>query len=222
MKQLKRIQPGPQVLDKFDFNSDDWNKLTSSDKKEIWVELVKMQGKVCAYCERKIDLFKAGDKHIEHFKRKGIHKSLTFDWGNLFGSCGERNRCGFYKDKQSYMEANLLKADEANPDDYFIFSSTGELSIKSNLPAQLKIVASETIRVFNLNPISGGVKSERRSSLQKSLASIKQYVKIAEDLINAGEDIVSTRQMVRDDYYNLIHNREFSTAHKHVFESFLL
>ncbi|HGF5952499.1 retron system putative HNH endonuclease [Escherichia coli] len=121
MKFLRRIYPGPNVLSSYDFNTQTWDDVSSSDKKDIWVDLVKMQGKVCAYCERKINLTKEGDKHIEHFKRKGIHRELTFNWENLFGSCGEKQRCGFYKDKQEYNEGDLLKADEMDPEDFFCF-----------------------------------------------------------------------------------------------------
>ncbi|WP_440482014.1 retron system putative HNH endonuclease [Serratia marcescens] len=86
MKHLHRVHPGPDVLRKYDCKTQTWDDVSSSDKKAIWVELVKMQGKVCAYCERKIDLHKEGDKHIEHFKRKGSHKGLTFGNPPIFWS----------------------------------------------------------------------------------------------------------------------------------------
>lgn len=53
MKYLSRQMPGPSVLNKFDYRRDDWNSLSSNDKKEIWEEIIKMQGKLCAYCEKK-------------------------------------------------------------------------------------------------------------------------------------------------------------------------
>ncbi|UYK97770.1 retron Ec78 anti-phage system effector HNH endonuclease PtuB [Pantoea stewartii] len=221
MKYLHRHIPGPEVLNNYDHTSQDWSALSSGDKKEIWVELVKMQGKTCAYCERKIDLHKLGDKHIEHFKRKGIYKELTFDWINLFGSCGEKNRCGFFKDKQTYNEAHLLKADETDPNDFFHFSVTGDVIPRANLSPQKKIIADETLRVFNLNPSNGGVKSERASSLSKSLKTIKEYVGLAISLIESGDEIEGVREYIREEYLSLIKTREFYTAHRHVFESLL-
>lgn len=221
MKYLHRHMPGPEILNNFDCELHDWSTLTSNNKKEIWKELVKMQGKTCAYCERKIDLHKSGDKHIEHFKRKGIYKELTFDWKNLFGSCGEKNRCGFYKDKQNYDEKNLLKADEKDPNDFFHFSITGEVLPRPNLTPINNLIAVETIRVFNLNPKNGGVKSERASSLSKSLKTIREYVGMAKSLIDSGENAEDVREYIREEYLSLIKSREFSTAHRQVFENFL-
>ena len=203
MKFLRRIYPGPNVLSSYDFNTQTWDDVSSSDKKDIWVDLVKMQGKVCAYCERKINLTKEGDKHIEHFKRKGIHRELTFNWENLFGSCGEKQRCGFYKDKQEYNEGDLLKADEMDPEDFFVFIYSGDVIVKPEINERNKVIAEVTLRVFNLNP------------------TIKGYVKIAQDLIDSGEDAEEVRQYVRDEYYEKISQMDFKTARKHVFEAFL-
>ncbi|MBN3214581.1 retron Ec78 anti-phage system effector HNH endonuclease PtuB [Pectobacterium polaris] len=221
MKYLHRHIPGPEILNNFDHKLHDWSSLTSNDKKEIWIELIKMQGKTCAYCERKIDLHKLGDKHIEHFKRKGIYKELTFDWMNLFGSCGEKNRCGFFKDKQNYDEAHLLKADETDPNDFFHFSLTGDVVPRPNLSPNNELIAVETLRVFNLNPSNGGVKSERASSLSKGLKTIREYVGMAQSLIDSGEKAEDVREYIREEYFSLIKSHEFFTAHRHVFETFL-
>lgn len=221
MKFLRRIFPGPSVLSGYDFNTQTWDDISSSDKKAIWVDLVKMQGKLCAYCERKINLTKEGDKHIEHFKRKGTHRELTFDWGNLFGSCGEKQRCGFYKDKQKYNEGDLLKADVMDPEDFFIFIYSGDVIVKPGINNRNKEIAEVTLRVFNLNPETGGVKAERRNVLEKGIGTIKGYIKIAQDLIESGEDAEEVRQYVRDEYYEQISQMDFITARKHVFEAFL-
>lgn len=221
MKLLHRHTPGPKVLNNYNHDLHDWSSLSSKDKREIWVELVKMQGKACAYCERKIDLYKEGDKHIEHFKRKGKYKELTFDWVNLFGSCGEKDRCGFYKDKQSYNESHLLKADETDPNDFFHFSLTGDVIPRPNLSPQQNIIASETLRVFNLNPSNGGVKSERASTLSKGLKTIKMYASMAQSLIDSGEKLEEVRKYILEDYLSSIESHEFYTAHRHVFETFL-
>lgn len=218
MKFLRREYPGPEVLLKYDFNTQNWDNVSSSDKREIWTELVKMQGKVCAYCERKIDFNKAGDKHIEHFKRKGIYKELTFDWGNLFGSCGERKRCGFYKDKQKYNDDDLLKADVQNPNDFLLFVSSGEVVVKPDITERSKKIAEVTLTVFNLN---GEVKAERRSAIEKGMSTMKNYIEIAHELINSGDDINIVREYVRDSYYEQIDKMEFMSARKHVFEAFL-
>ncbi|CUZ43906.1 TIGR02646 family protein [Serratia marcescens] len=221
MKHLHRVHPGPDVLRKYDCKTQTWDDVSSSDKKAIWVELVKMQGKVCAYCERKIDLHKEGDKHIEHFKRKGSHKGLTFDWGNLFGSCGEKKRCGFYKDKQEYNESDLLKADVLDPNDFFLFIYSGDVVVKPGVNAQSKKIAEVTLSVFNLNPKYGGVKAERRSALEKGMSAMMGYIKIAQELIESGGDVDGVSQYVRDCYYEHIEKMDFISARKHVFDAFL-
>lgn len=221
MKYLQRELPGPDVLAKYDYNNHTWDDVSSHDKKEIWRHLVQMQGKVCAYCERKIDLHKEGDKHIEHFKRKGIHRELTFSWPNLFGSCGEQKRCGFYKDKQKYNETELLKVDEIDPEDFFVFLYSGDVIVKEGISGRNQVMAEVTLRVFNLNPQVGGVKAERRNVIEKDINTIKGYVKIAKELIESGEDVEEVRQCVREEYYNHISQMEFRTARKHVFDAFL-
>ncbi|MBN3066647.1 TIGR02646 family protein [Pectobacterium brasiliense] len=221
MKFLQRKYPGPSVLNKYDFNTQVWGDVPSSDRRKIWVDLIEMQGKVCAYCERKIDLNKEGDKHIEHFKRKGVHRELTFEWGNLFGSCGDRQRCGFYKDKQDYIVDDLLKADVLNPEEYFLFIYSGDVIVRPEASERMKKIAEVTLRVFNLNPENGGVKAERRSAIEKGMKTMMEYIKIAQELIECGGDPEEVRQYVRDDYYDEISKIDFMTARKHVFEAFL-
>lgn len=223
MKLLSRHLPGPSVLKNYDYNSNDWGCLSSSDKKQIWTEIIKMQGNLCAYCEKKIPHNAARNKkavrHIEHFLKKGEHKELTFEWGNLFGSCGETNRCGFYKDKQKYNDDELIKADKEDPDNFFHFSETGEVEIKPDLKQNNKKKAEVTLRVFNLNPPNGGVKAERRRVIQSNLPLIKNLVDIASNLLTSGENIDDVRCLVFEEFHEAIRERSFPTAIRHVFEN---
>ncbi|MGX5152698.1 retron Ec78 anti-phage system effector HNH endonuclease PtuB [Enterobacter hormaechei] len=224
MKYLSRQAPGPLVLNKFNFDKDDWDSLSSSDKREVWEEIIKMQGKLCAYCEKKIDHHKKpennrAERHIEHFYRKGVYKDLTFEWSNLFGSCGELQRCGFYKDKQKYDDADLIKADERDPDDFFRFFESGDVQIKSGLDRQERKMAEVTLRVFNLNPSSGGVKAERRSAIESSMTLIKELVGYASQLINSQCQVEEVRTMIFEEFNERVKDRCFTTAIKHVFEN---
>ncbi|MFP1794057.1 retron Ec78 anti-phage system effector HNH endonuclease PtuB [Lonsdalea quercina] len=223
MRLLRRHTPGPSVLNNYDYASNNWDCLSSSDKKQIWEEITKMQGKLCAYCEKKIPHHASDNKkavrHIEHFFRKGIYKELTFEWSNLFGSCGETNRCGFYKDKQNYNDNELIKADKEDPDDFFQFSETGEVEIKPDLKLNNKKKAEVTLRVFNLNPPNGGVKAERRRAIQSSLPLIKNLVDIASNLLTSGENIDDVRCLVFEEFHEKIIDRSFPTAIRHVFEN---
>ncbi|CAM6724867.1 TIGR02646 family protein [Salmonella enterica] len=224
MKYLSRQMPGPSVLNKFDYRRDDWNSLSSNDKKEIWEEIIKMQGKLCAYCEKKIEHHKSGGKnkverHIEHFYRKSYYKNLTFEWSNLFGSCGEPQRCGFYKDKQKYNDDDLIKADRQNPDVFFHFLENGDVHIREGLNEKEHKMAEVTLRVFNLNPSSGGVKAERRRAIELSMTLIKELVGCASQLIESGCEIEDVRSMVFDEFKKNVKDRCFTTAIKHVFEN---
>lgn len=222
MKHLIRQIDGPSVLNNFNYREHDWDSLSSDDKRAIWVDLIKMQGKLCAYCEKKIDHTRAerrsAVRHIEHFYRKSEHEELTFEWTNLFGSCGELNRCGFYKDKQKYNDQELIKADIHDPEKYFIFFETGVVAVRGDLNAHERNMAEVTLKVFNLNPSVGGVKAERRSAISKSMNLIDKYIKIAIELITSGEDVGEVRSMVAEEFYNEIKERCFITAIKHAFD----
>nr|WP_275780867.1 retron system putative HNH endonuclease [Enterobacter hormaechei] len=48
-----------------------------------------MQGGFCAYCECRLNR-----KHVEHFRPRKDFPALTFEWTNLFGSCGDTHKAG--------------------------------------------------------------------------------------------------------------------------------
>ena len=97
MHKLDRTAP-PRCLKKYDYRRDRWNDVTDREKHEIWQQLEKMQGRLCAYCESKL----TEKRHIEHFRQRSSFSKLTFEWENLFGSCNREDSCGKFKDKQSY------------------------------------------------------------------------------------------------------------------------
>lgn len=221
MKFLIRNPVGPTVLSEFDFNTQDWKAVKGRHKKLIWIDLVKMQGKRCAYCERKIDINSSNDKHIEHFLRKGTHKNLTFEWSNLFGSCAESSHCGFYKDEQNYKEHELIKADVDDPRKYFQFSVNGVMYIKSGLSIVDQRRAEVTLRVFNLNGEHGGVKTERIEAITETWSLINKFVATAEEFIKDGIYDSTIRNDIKEEYYKEIEPRPFSTALLDIFETIL-
>lgn len=221
MRKLIRHTPGPATL--LDFNPDKhtWDDVKPKHKKLIWVDLVLMQGRRCAYCERKINLLKEGDKHIEHFLRKSKHHHLTFQWENLFGSCSTSERCGVFKDKQRYIESDLLKADEVDCSRYYRFMYSGEILLKDNLSKEEIRIAKETLRIFNLNPRKGGVKLERSLEIGSTSKLMKEFVDLAKELIQDGGDVDEVRSLIRDAYYKGIKDRQFISALTDVFETML-
>lgn len=221
MRKLNRHTPGPAILSEFDPDKHTWDDVKSKHKKLIWIDLVLMQGKRCAYCERKINILKEGDKHIEHFLRKSRHQNLTFKWDNLFGSCSTSERCGVFKDKQSYLESDLLKADVIDCSKYYRFMYSGEIVLKDNLSKEEARIARETLRVFNLNPRKGGVKLERSLEIVSASKLMREFVGMAKALIEDGGDVDEVRSLIRDAYYLGIKDRQFVSALTDVFETML-
>lgn len=174
MRKLIRPLPEPQGLSDYDYNTTKWTKSTPSKKcrNSIWEQLDAMQGGFCVYCE---SIAIKGNGHIEHFFHKGQkpdgttpYKYLTFDWTNLFASCGlnSSNTCGHYKDltgekgPKTYNPIDLIKPDVEDPKDFFIFLDTGVIQPKSNLCNTKLKRANETIRVLNLNALNGARQSQ--------------------------------------------------------------
>ncbi|WP_052131676.1 retron Ec78 anti-phage system effector HNH endonuclease PtuB [Vibrio coralliilyticus] len=149
MKALNRHSSS--CVDGLSEKTTDW---MDAPKDAIWIELDKMQQGFCAYCECQLNR-----KHIEHFRTRSGYPKETFNWNNLFGSCGDSsrkggwNRCGIFKDNGAgpYDINDLVKPDSHNPSDYLLFLTTGEVTFQPNLLGQDKKIAEETIRVFNLN-----------------------------------------------------------------------
>ena len=145
--------PAPACLAGYHWRRDKWDDVTAGDRAEINAALKSMQGTLCAYCEGPA---KDGDAHIEHFRRKDSHHSpqLTFDWSNLFRSCGSRKHCGHFKDRprgDPYDPNDLIKPDVTDPDSFLYFHTSGEVRVRRGLDDAGVRRASETIRVFGLN-----------------------------------------------------------------------
>ncbi|HEM6888748.1 TPA: TIGR02646 family protein [Providencia rettgeri] len=148
----------PRCLSKYTHLTHTWDDVHSYDKRKIWNELYKVQGRLCVYCEGKAERGN-GHGHIEHFFHKGEDrfKCWTFEWSNLFGCCDSRDHCGHFKDqtlpggiKMSYIPEELIKPDIDDPDDFFQFSPTGKIKEKDNISEEKKKRALSTISALNL------------------------------------------------------------------------
>lgn len=150
MKKLTRID-APECLNQFNHGCDQWDDVP---KEKVWEQLEQMQGGFCAYCECRLNR-----KHIEHFRTRNSHPQLTFEWSNLFASCGDSRkkggwrRCGIYKDDGAgnYDISCIIKPDEEEPSNYLLFLTSGVIACQPDLNDSDKHKAEETIRVFNLN-----------------------------------------------------------------------
>lgn len=153
----------PACLAQYQHGRDNWNDLDSSDKDEIRTELKAMQSERCAYCECSTV---AHGQHIEHFRQKSIYPQGTFDWWNLFGSCDRNNSCGKHKDSLSknYDHRDLIKPDVEDPDHFFHFMVDGTIALRLGLSANDQRRATETLRIFNLDPTHGPLRAMRHEA----------------------------------------------------------
>jgi uncharacterized protein (TIGR02646 family) len=159
-------------------SGNDWQKVSSEDKKEIWEALQAMQLDRCAYCESKIT---APKQHIEHFRPRNHFSQETFAWSNIFGSCNDQEHCGNHKDNkqyvQSYKPADLIKPDEEDPEKLLLFVADGTVTIRHNLAPENQHRVAETIRVFNLNAPS--LKNQRWQAVQGYLSLAEEQSELS-------------------------------------------
>ena len=133
MKRLHRTNiPAPVCLACYNHGTHNWGNVTHLHKQEIRDSLRQLQGEVCAYCEGPLDQL---GQHIEHFRRKSIHTTLTFAWSNLYWSCDKNDSCGHFKDHGAgtYSPNDLIDPCADEPDLFFRFRSNGSISLQSGL-----------------------------------------------------------------------------------------
>ncbi len=152
---------------------------TGPEKSQIWACLDAMQLGRCAYCEATLV---PDDKHIEHFRQRSRHPAGTFDWSNLFGSCNRTNSCGKHKDSCGpYNHAHLIKPDQDDPDDYFVFVSDGTIALRAGLSPSRKERAVETLRIFNLDASHGALRQMRRLAAMGYLQTAEEFMQFAQE-----------------------------------------
>ncbi|MER9630994.1 retron system putative HNH endonuclease [Mesorhizobium sp. M0296] len=208
MRKLDRsICPAPACLGGYTHGVHTWDNISPAHKAEIRTRLEAMQGRRCAYCEGSIDSL---GQHIEHLRRKNLHPAMTFDWSNLFWSCDQTDSCGHYKDRGAgpYNVDDLLNPCCDNPDAFFIFQADGTISIRRGLSEPDKRRASETLRVFSLNPEWGRLRAMRQ-------AAVSGYISDADQAVDAGLSLVDIHEYFAD-VLEYAKELPFYTAIRHV------
>jgi len=206
VKKLTRGSP-PLCLSELIPGQADW---MDAPKEEIWAELDQMQNGFCAYCECRLKR-----KHIEHFKTRTTYPQDTFNWDNIFGSCGDSSksggwrRCGIYKDNGagSYKITEVIKPDVENPNDFLLFLTSGKVVPKPSLTGIALKKAEETIRVFNFN-----ADSTLFNSRKNAILAIKQEI---DDLYQMQDELKDDWVTFLDDSLDGVQGEEFQTALEH-------
>lgn len=133
--------------------NEDWqpcyNDLSGSIKKSVKEALMKEQGYLCCYCERRLI---NNDSHIEHFRPQSDSTVDPLDFSNMLCSCqdrlkkGEPRHCGNLKD--NWFDASLLIS-PLNFGCESRFAFTGDGNIKPGLTSDA--AATKTISRLGLN-----------------------------------------------------------------------
>jgi uncharacterized protein (TIGR02646 family) len=210
MHKLDRTAP-PRCLKKYDYRRDRWNDVTDREKHEIWQQLEKMQGGLCAYCESEL----TEKRHIEHFRQRSSFAKLSFEWENLFGSCNREDSCGKFKDKQSYDPNDLIKPDVDDPDRFLIFLTNGRIVPRDDLDGEELKKARETLRVFNLDHDRGPLRFAREQAVKGYLQTIEEFQELAENYPK--KDLIP---LLRDELEK-IEGLPYFTVIRHAFLRFL-
>ena len=177
MRKLERGQ-APVCLSRYKYGRDSWEVITQNEsyKDDIWQQLTNMQNAFCAYCESRLHDRK---RHIEHFFRRENFPQLTFDWGNIFGSCNEPDSCGNHKDNKAQRGIDLSKVckpDIMNPVKYLLFLSDGNVMPRHGLEPADAEIAENTINVFNLSGSPKLVGKRRAAMREIGRASCRERV----------------------------------------------
>lgn len=165
MRKLDRTKaPVPPCLAHYQHGRHRWGDLSPEDKEELRTCLEKIQGGLCAYCEGSLDLF---GKHIEHLRPKGQDPTQTFRWENLYLSCNHEDSCGQHKDRKGrpFNVHELLAPCEDDPDQFLKFMPNGSIELQPGLSEKDQHRATETLRVFNLDPAFGRLRRLREREL---------------------------------------------------------
>ncbi|WP_158222573.1 retron Ec78 anti-phage system effector HNH endonuclease PtuB [Rhodopirellula sp. MGV] len=217
MKKLDRsLTQAPECLGNYCHKTHTWdNDFTGEDKKSVWIQLDLMQKGKCAYCES----FLGRTRHIEHFRRKSQHQSLTFAWSNLLGCCGANTSCGHHKDLPGrgwpYQANDLIDPSTEDPDHFFHFQTDGSIKLREGLNPLEEHRAKETLRVLNLDEDRGPLRRRRAKVVQLYFQLEPGIVQALMDFEPADAKAYAQEELAR------IEDDELSAPLRHLFIDFV-
>ncbi|MEG4342077.1 retron system putative HNH endonuclease [Microcoleus sp. A003_D6] len=126
----------------------DYKYLSNPEKAAVHISLLSEQGYICCYCCKKVE---QSNSHIEHLAPQSKTDSeLSVDYTNMLASCGRDPDWPEYCGNKKQNLAIGVSPLQANCEEFFNYSSTGEILPTANNLAHQKD-AQTTIEVLGLN-----------------------------------------------------------------------
>ena len=187
MRKINKRTPIPGFNgNNFNNSCNNWSDF-HEDHKDIFEEsrsviLTDEQNQLCGYTEIYINDLK--DCHIDHYKKKSMFPELTFEWNNLIVATKDSNFGANYKDNKSGIQknnyGNIFNPVIDNVENYFDYTTWGEVTPKTAISEVENQKAIKTIEVFNLNHNS---LKDRRKNLISMIGSYGEIAKV--DILTA-------------------------------------
>ncbi len=182
MRKINKRTPIPGFNgNNFNNSCNNWSDF-HEDHKDIFEEsrsviLTDEQNQLCGYTEIYINDLK--DCHIDHYKKKSMFPELTFEWNNLIVATKDSNFGANYKDNKSGIQknnyGNIFNPVIDNVENYFDYTTWGEVTPKTAISEVENQKAIKTIEVFNLNHNS---LKDRRKNLISMIGSYGEIAKV--------------------------------------------
>lgn len=130
------------------------------------IVLVEQEG-ICGYTEIPFNDF--SDCHLDHYKKRALYPTETFNWQNLIAAGNDDEFGARYKDLAYNIKVTeyreILNPVVDNVENYFYYTENGDILPSDTLSAQDFSKAELTIKVFNLR---------HKSLKQRRMTLIKQ------------------------------------------------
>lgn len=153
---MKYIQKGKEPLNFSEWKATqkslgvnyNYKYLSNPEKAAVHISLLSEQGYICCYCCMRVE---QSNSHIEHLAPQSKTDSeLSLDYTNMLGSCGRYPNWPEYCGNKKQNIAIGVSPLQANCEEFFNYSSTGEILPTANNLAHQKD-AQRTIEVLGLN-----------------------------------------------------------------------
>ncbi|AFZ07054.1 hypothetical protein Osc7112_2640 [Oscillatoria nigro-viridis PCC 7112] len=126
----------------------DYKSLSNPEKKAVHISLLSEQGYICCYCCKRVE---QSNSHIEHLHPQSkTDLELSVDYTNMLASCGRDPDWPEYCGNKKKNLAIGVSPLQTNCEEFFDYSSTGEILPTANNLAHQKD-AQRTIEVLGLN-----------------------------------------------------------------------